>query len=454
MLITIVALLVVLGVLVFIHELGHFLAARWAGIFVHRFSLGIGNPIKALTITRGGTEYSVSWLPLGGYVKMATAEEEVTSSALEGGKPQVQVPPDQYFEVKPVWKRMVVILAGVAMNALFAFVVFSGLAAKNGRRLDPVTTVGRVIDSLVPPGAEALRQLREGDRITAVNGKPVASWDDIVSGISLGGGGTITLEVEGRAPLTLAIPADALEDRLKASLALEPSRAPVVGQVLPGRPGERAGLEVGDSILAANGEPLTQWWQLVNIIQQSAGKPLTLAVARGGQRLEVVVTPEPERVPSAGGPLREVGKIGVGVKTETRSEPYTVLGAVRAGAEATFSASTQIVRAVQGMISGRTSARSVGGPILIGQMAGQAARLGLDDFLAFMALISVNLAVLNLLPIPVLDGGQFLFLVAEAVLRRPLSLRLRERLTMAGLAVVAMLILLAFSNDIMRLVGR
>src|SRR5512141_1229867 len=143
-LITLASLAVVLGVLVFVHEAGHFLAAKWAGIYVHRFSLGLGAPVRALTFRRGETEYSVSWLPLGGYVKMASREEEATSAALEGGTPTAAVPPDRMFEAKPVWKRMVVILAGVTMNALFAFLLYTGLAYGTGEQLVEETRVGAV----------------------------------------------------------------------------------------------------------------------------------------------------------------------------------------------------------------------------------------------------------------------------------------------------------------------
>jgi regulator of sigma E protease len=181
---TILSLIVVLGVLVFVHEAGHFVAAKWAGIYVHRFSLGLGGPIRWLTFRRGETEYSISWLPLGGYVKMASREEDIGSSALEGGRPAEQVPPDRVFESKPIWKRMVVILAGVTMNALFAWLIFTFLAAKNGRQIDPVTTVGRVVDELVPPEAEAFKRIAPGSRIVRVNGHEVSSWDEVVQGIA------------------------------------------------------------------------------------------------------------------------------------------------------------------------------------------------------------------------------------------------------------------------------
>src|SRR3954470_16110437 len=164
---TIIALIVVLGVLIFVHEAGHFLAAKWAGIYVYRFSLGLGPPIPWLTFRRGETEYSISWLPLGGYVKMASREEDISSSALEGGAPTVPVPPDRVFEAKPVWKRMIVILAGVTMDLLFAWAGNVGLAAKNGRAYDPTTAVGRVVPELVPHGSEAVLRIPPGTRITA-----------------------------------------------------------------------------------------------------------------------------------------------------------------------------------------------------------------------------------------------------------------------------------------------
>ena len=184
MLLTLLSLIVVLGVLVFVHEAGHFLAAKWAGIYVHRFSLGLGPPIPWLTFRRGETEYSISWLPLGGYVKMASSEEDIGSSALEGGAPTAAVPPNRVFEAKPIWKRMVVILAGVTMNALFAWAMFSFLAYKNGRQIDPVTTVGRVLTEGLPQEAAALKQISPGSKIIRVNGDTVSSWDEVVSGIA------------------------------------------------------------------------------------------------------------------------------------------------------------------------------------------------------------------------------------------------------------------------------
>jgi regulator of sigma E protease len=450
---TILALLIVLGVLIFIHEAGHFLAAKWAGIYVHRFSLGLGSPVPWLTFRRGETEYSISWLPLGGYVKMASREEEVTSSALEGGHAERPVPPDRVFEAKPVWKRMVVILAGVTMNALFAWAAFSFLAAKNGRQIDPSTTVGRVLEEMVPEGGEALREIPSGARIVSINGRPVSSWNEVAERIANVPEPEVRIQLENGETVVLSIHQDALEQRLKAAQALQPFRMAVIGQVLTGRPAERAGLEAGDTILTVNGRMVGQWYDVLEVLQANASQPLTMTVGGPSGRRSVVVKPEMETVEGLDGKPQKVGRIGIAVKLDTRSEPLGPGEALVEGWNATMSASTQIVRTVRGLFSGRISRREVGGPIMIGQLAGQSARMGLDPFLAFMALISINLAILNLLPVPVLDGGQFLFLLAEAVIRRPLPLKLRERLTAVGMVLIVLLMGLAFSNDIRRLFG-
>jgi regulator of sigma E protease len=451
--ITILALIVVLGVLIFIHEAGHFLAAKWAGVYVHRFSLGLGSPIPWLTFRRGETEYSISWLPLGGYVKMASREEEVTSSALEGGHAEAAVPPDRVFEAKPVWKRMVIILAGVTMNALFAWMAFSFLAAKNGRQIDPSTTVGRTIEEMVPPGGEALREIPAGSRITAINGRPVASWNDVTDGIANSPEPNIRIELEGGQTVVLPIHQDALEQRLKASQALQPFRPAVVGQVLPGRPAARVGVQPGDTIVALNGQPIGQWYDVLEVLQNNRGEAISMELAGAAGRRTINVRPEVETVQGIDGKPRQVGRVGISVKLGFQSEPLGIGAAVVEGWNATVGSSTQIVRTVRGLFSGRISRREVGGPIMIGQLAGESARMGLDPFVAFMALISINLAILNLLPVPVLDGGQFLFLLAEAVIRRPLPLKLRERLTAVGLVLIVLLMGLAFSNDIRRLFG-
>lgn len=449
---TIAALLVVLGILVFIHEAGHFLAAKWAGVWVHRFALGIGNPIPGLSFRWRGTEYAICWLPLGGYVKMATAEEDATSSALEGAAPDVVVPPEAYFEAKPVWKRMIIILAGVTMNAIFAWLVFTGLAAKNGRPVDPETRVGIVDTAGLPPVLAPLRALQPGDSITAINGAAVNQWRDVFDGIMSGAADSVMIAVAGRADVVLRVHPDAIEERAQAAQALSPWRPAVAGTLTPGAPAAQAGLEPGDTILSVAGTPTPQWWDLTAVVEAHPNDTVPIVVARGAERLTLTVSPRAEIIHDNAGVERTIGKIGVALGTRVVYEPLGFRAAMGEGLSATLNASTTVVRSVRGMLTGRVSGRSIGGPIAIGQAAAASAEAGMGVFFGFLGVISINLAVLNLLPIPILDGGQFLFLLAEAILRRPLSLKIRERLTVVGLVLVLMLMALAFTNDIRRLI--
>ncbi|HET9275769.1 MAG TPA: RIP metalloprotease RseP, partial [Gemmatimonadales bacterium] len=426
---------------------------KWAGIYVHRFSLGLGSPIRALSFRRGETEYAISWFPLGGYVKMASREEDATAAALEGAAPAVAVPPDRVYEAKPVWKRMIVILAGVTMNALFAWGIYSGLAYVQGVSVYPITRIGRIDAALLPEAAAEVARLEPGDRIVRVGGRAVDTWDQVMREIVTGPSDSIVIEVEGREPVVARIHRDALAERDQVARAIEPLIPPVIGQVVSGRPAARAGVQVGDTIVAVDGAPVEQWPQVVDLIQARPDEEITLTVGRAGGRSQITARTVAEEEKDSTGRTRTVGRLGLGPHIDERYEPVSLGAALGHGARQTAFVSTTIVRLLRGMASGRVSTREVGGPIAIGMQAGQSARLGLAVFLGYMALISVNLAVLNLLPIPVLDGGQFLFLVGEAVLRRPLSPRLRERLTAVGLFLLLLLTVLAFSNDIRRLLG-
>ncbi len=451
--VSVLSLVVVLGVLIFVHELGHFVAAKAAGIYVHRFALGMGSPVKSLSFRRGETEYAICWLPLGGYVKMASREEDPASSALEGGAAKTAVPPDRVFEAKPVWVRMIVILAGVTMNVLFAWLIFSALNFTRGLTVNPITTVGAVDASRLPPGAEQLARLAPGDRITSVAGVPATTWQDIHEAFISASADSFTVDVEGKPPVTVRIHRDALEARDCASRAIAPFiAAPVLGQILAGGPGARAGLRTGDTLLAIDGEPIARWQDAVIRIESHPDADLSLTIGRAEGRIEVTAHTIAETERDCTGE-RRVGKLKVGPSIPVRHEPVSLGRSLAMGARQTLAVSTQIVSVVRGMFSGRVSTREVGGPIAIGLAAGESAQLGLVAFLVFMAIISVNLAVVNLLPIPVLDGGQFLFLLGELVLRRPLSLKLRERFTFVGLVLIGLLMILAFSNDIRRLLG-
>jgi regulator of sigma E protease len=448
---TILATLVVIGVLVFVHEFGHFVAAKLAGIYVHRFSLGLGGPIPWLSFRKGETEYAVSWLPLGGYVKMASRLEDPASMSLEGRADATRVPPDRVFEAKPVWLRMIVILAGVAMNVLFAWIVFSALLVAYGVSVLPVTRVARVDTAALPPAARTLSAAR-GDRIVRVAGREVDSWDAIQRAWMEAPGAAFSVELAGGGSLTVRLPAG--EERRQALRALQPDIPPVIADVVAGRPGARAGLAPGDTIVAFEGEPVALWIDLVDRIASRAGQEVELLIGRPGGRVVVRATPAAERQPDSAGVARTVGRLGIaGPLVPERRVPVPLGQAVIQGGRSTLLVSTLIAATVKGIVSGSVPTRELGGPISIGVMAGESARQGGEEFLRFMAFISVNLAILNLLPIPVLDGGQFLFLLAEAVTRRPVTGKVREWLGLAGLVVIVLLMLLAFSNDIRRLLG-
>ncbi|MES2305992.1 MAG: RIP metalloprotease RseP [Gemmatimonadota bacterium] len=449
---TVAILAVVLGVLVFVHELGHYMAAKAFGVWVHRFAIGIGKPIPGLTFQRGETEWAIAWLPLGGYVKMASREEDPASSVLEGGS-SAEVPADRVFEAKPTWQRMVIILAGVTLNALFALLVFTGLAFKNGRQYDPTTTIGHVAAERLPVEAKELASLPTGTRITAVDGESVASWDDIVDRLTTAKSNEIKLTFANHTPMSVALHRDALAERAKLATALEPLHPPVIGSISPNYPAAAAGLEAGDSIAAIDGTSISQWAEAVERIKAAAGRELRLDVTRGGVAKTFVMTPKAEREVPGDTTSAMIGRIGATVRTPYQRETLGLGGAIGAGAEATWASAGTIFQTFRGLATRKISSKEIGGPILIGQMAAQQARAGLDNLLAFMALISVNLAVVNLLPIPVLDGGAFLILAIEGLIRRPLPTKLREVVTLAGLALVVLLMVLAFSNDIRRLIG-
>ena len=445
MLLTIVSLVVVLGVLIFVHEAGHFIAAKAMGIQVLRFSLGFGRPL--VLVRRGETEYCISWLPIGGYVKMAGLEDEGLAGELEGGAGAVPVDPNRAFDRKPVWKRLIVILAGVTMNAIFAFVVYT-LLAYNGT-LEPdrlaTTAVDSVRVSALPPQAAELATLSRGSRITTVNGDSIATWGELLERL-MAAPSPIRLTVAGRAdPIVLTLALEDTAARLQLVKGLTVYLPPIVAQVQPGSPGDHAGFKGGDHILRVDSDTVASWQDFARIVREHPEQELTVAVARDGQRQELRVVPErrfetdPETKEQ-----RAFGLVGLVAERPLLKAPGPV-GAVQLGWRETVSRVGMILQFLR-----RPRVQELGGPLTIGQVSGQAARVGLGTFLAFMAFLSLNLAVLNLLPIPILDGGQVVFLVAEAVRRRPLSLQLRSRLTQIGFFVLVGIMLLALRNDVVR----
>jgi regulator of sigma E protease len=459
MLLTIGSLIVVLGVLIFVHELGHFLVAKAVGIQVLRFSLGFGRPL--VQFRRGETEYWISWIPLGGYVKMAGLEDEGVAGELEGGKSAIPVDPARAFDKQPLWARMAVILAGVSMNVLLAFVIYAGVGAVLGVPRLATTQVDSVTTRLLPEGGRALATLTHGDQIVRIDGDTVRTWDEIVERL-LGAPEETQLEIApsggggGPArPLVLNFPPGDSLGRVRVARALVPLLPARIGIVYPGQPAARAGLQSGDLIVRAGGDTVRSWNDMLRQIWSSPGRRLEVAALRGDSVVTVTVVPEAQTETDSASPRpKTYGMIGALQDQPTVRERVALGSAIGIGAAQTIGQVGAVVVSVKRLVLRQASVREVGGPILIAQMSGQVARLGLDWFLNFLAFFSVSLAVLNLLPIPVLDGGQAVFLLAEAVLRRPLSVQLRLRLTQVGFLIILGIMALALVNDVLRILPR
>jgi len=460
---TILATLVVLGVLIFVHELGHFMAAKSVGIEVQRFSIGL--PPTMFGFRRGETEYVIGWVPLGGYVKMGGMDDEVMErieggseegaegGAEEGAVKEPREPRPSDFDGKPIWARTWVISAGVIMNMLFAFAVYTGVNAAWGLQELPENRVGRVRPELLPPGAEALVELPVGARLIAVGDRQVDDWGDVQDGFMGAPAGPLTIVTgEPRVEVEIDVASD-LEVRAQILRGLSFWIDAEVGVVNPESPAERGGLETGDRVLVAGGVPMTNWYDFVDVVEARAGIRTELSLERNGRLLTRFVTPESTREddPVTGESVR-VGKVGIFPPSFPHRD-VSLAEAVRLGYTETVGISALILGFLGDLVTGGVSPRSVGSIVTIGAASGQAAQLGLETFLRFMALFSVNLAILNLLPIPVLDGGHLVFLGIEAVRGKAISVQQRLRWSHFGFVIIVGIMLWALSNDILRLFG-
>ncbi|MQA88918.1 MAG: RIP metalloprotease RseP [Gemmatimonas sp.] len=444
-LLTLVAFLVVIGVLIFVHELGHLVAAKAVDIEVPRFSIGFGPRIAGFT--RGETEYVISALPLGGYVRMAGMED---TSALEGGADEEHVPSPRDFDAKPLWARALVISAGVAMNFLFAIVVLAGVALFLGEPLNPTTRVAIVGE---PTGASApLASIPLGADLQAVDGETVETWNDVANALEAAPAGPTTLTFADGSAVELTLPAGD-SARVAMLQPLQPFTEPVIGEVTAGSPAAQGGIEPGDRVVTADGGVVETWNEFVDIVRDRPGEPLELVVERDGRQVALTPVAGTERELNVEMERVEIGRLGVAPEQQLVFRRMGLLAAADYGITTTWNTSAMIVALVGDLLTGQESMRSLGGPLAIGQLSGQAARYGLEMFLQWMALLSVNLAVLNLLPIPVLDGGQLLFIGVEAVRGRPLSIEQRLRLSHVGLIIVVGIMVWAITNDFLRFFG-
>ncbi len=442
---TILTAAVVLGVLIFVHELGHFLVAKRSGVGVLKFSLGFGP--KLIGIKRGETEYLLSAFPLGGYVKMIG--EDPGDESAEAADPK------RSFSRKGVGTRARIILAGPAANLLLPVAIFWGIFTFAGQPyfLPIVGTPEK--DS---PAAQA--GLAAGDEVKALDGRPIARWEEIKAAVQASSGRALRLTlVRSGQTVEMSVTPRAMKTRdvfgqeIEAwDLGLHPLLSTRIGQVLPGQVAQQAGLQIRDRIVALDGTPVAEWEQLAKAIHASPGRAVRLTVERGGQRFDVTVTPQPTKQRTATGE-EEIGLIGIGPAPESQYRRLNPLAALTAGLKNTVDLSVLIVQGFVKLVEGKISPKTIGGPILIGQMAGEVAQRGPVELLSFTALLSINLAILNLLPIPILDGGHLMFSLIEWFRGKPVSLRKREIAQQVGLVLLVGLMIFAFYNDISRLVG-
>jgi len=449
-LLTVLALVVALAVLIAVHELGHFLVARWCGVKVLRFSIGFGRPLWQHRFGPDQTEYTLATIPLGGYVKMLDEREgEVAEEELH-----------RAFNRQPVAKRSAIVIAGPVFNFLFAIFAYWWMFVLGVSGIKPM--LGEV-----PVGTVAYESgLRSGQEIIAVNGEKSPTWQAVIEAIMprLLLREPVQLTVfEGGLTLEKSLVTDSLDlgtrpEELFDKLGLKvyrPRIAPVIDEVLPGSVAEEAGLRSGDRVQTAAGKAIKDWQELVQIVSEHPGKPLELTFLREGHSEHIEI--RPRMVETEQGP---VGRIGASVKVDESlfrslqaTQQYGAGAALVAAWDKTWEISGLSLKMIGEMLIGRASVENLSGPIGIAQYAKNSAVAGFSQFLKFLGLISVSLGVLNLLPIPVLDGGHLFFYLIEALRGRPVSEKTEMLGQRIGLALILALMSVAIFNDLVRLAG-
>ncbi len=447
------AFVVALGLLVIVHEFGHYWVARKLGVKVLRFSVGFGKPIWTRVAGPERIEYTLSAIPLGGYVKMLDERE--------GEVPEAER--HRAFNRQPVARRFAIVMAGPAFNFLFAIVAYAVIFMAGVNGIKPV--VGEVL----PASIAAEAGLLPGDEIVSVNGVETPTWERARMELMQEAVDEplIRLEVQGEDRMLRELALDTsqlhfLQDEKTdileqiGMLPWRPRIPPSVAEVIPGGAAEAAGLQKGDRVLAANGEPVTDVRQWVEFVRAHPGEPITVTVERNGQRLELSVTPRVQTDDSG----ETYGFIGVQnvveIPEELRQRMLVTqrFGPVEALSEAvrkTWNMSVLTLKVLGKLITGEASIKNLSGPITIARYAGISAQIGIEPFFAFLAVISISLGVLNLLPIPMLDGGHLFYYLIEIVKGSPVSEQVEELGQRIGLALLLMLMSVAFYNDILRL---
>jgi regulator of sigma E protease len=441
--------LLAVAVLVSFHEFGHFIVARWMGVRVLKFSVGFGRTVWRWQSDPDKTEYAIGLVPLGGYVQMLDERER-------------EVEPSQRhlaFNRKSLVRRSAIVLAGPAANLLLAVCLYWVTGLIGGNDLAPI------VKTVVPGSPAAAAGFRESDRIVLIDGRAVQGWSQhrlyLLNQVSRERALHFDVERGQNQLIRLTIPAVAFKDApfdpsvLSRTVGLIP-RLPVllaiVGAVLEGSPAERSGLQVNDLVQKIDGKEIEDWGDLVKVVGSNPERELSFSVLRAGETLTVRITPESTRIED-----KLIGRVGIqsrpgeGLADHLVQVRYGPVAGVTHAVETTWLMSSLTVRLLADMLVGKASTESISGPVSIARYAGQSAKLGPVQFLLFLAVLSVSLGVLNLLPIPVLDGGHLVYFLVEAIQGKPVSQRVMQWGQQLGIGIIILLMALAFYNDILSL---
>ncbi|MFB3853244.1 MAG: RIP metalloprotease RseP [Vicinamibacterales bacterium] len=426
---TLLAFIFVLGVLIFVHELGHFLMARRLGVRVITFSLGFGPRI--VSVRRGQTEYRLSAVPLGGYVKMA------------GENPDDQLSgTDDEFLSKSKWQRFQILVMGPVMNILLAIVLMS-VVLMNGAQVPAFHEEPVVVGAVIEGSPAEAAGIMPGDRIIEVAGREVPTWEDfsIAIGTRANRPVPVVLLREGRRTTVEVVP-DARTEYEIGEIGVLPDVYPHVQAVNPGEPADRAGIRPGDVIRAINGQRMVFSEHVAQAISRHPERPVTLELLRDGKPLTVEVVPLKRGA---------IGVIGIGIGNQLKTIDPGPFEAVLMSIEKNYEFSGLIFRTVWGLFTRETSPKQLMGPVAIAQLSGEYAQAGWMALFTLMASISLNLGLLNLLPIPVLDGGHILIMIMEGLARRDFSMKVKEKMLLAGFVLLMVLMVTVIYNDLTRI---
>ncbi|MCE5194102.1 MAG: RIP metalloprotease RseP [Nitrospiraceae bacterium] len=435
--------IILLGVLIFVHEFGHFLFAKKLKVRVLKFSLGFGP--KLIGRKFGETEYLISSIPLGGYVKMLG--EEPGETLKEEDKPFA-------YNYQPVWKRFLIVASGPIFNLIFAAVLFFFVFLSGVPMPEPY--IGTIVNN--SPADKA--GLSTGDKVIEINNIPVMSWYEINESVSKSKGNALAFKIEreGKIIELNVTPVKETEKNIFGEkidvfeIGTSPLLYSYIGEVVSDSPAKKAGIEKGDRVIRIQDTDIKTWQEMTSIIHQNPGKPLRFKIKRGERILDIIVSPETKTITEPTGKRKDIGLIGIKPLANEVEKKFGLIDSLYLGFKRTWDICVLTLVVIVKLFQRIIPADTLGGPIMILQMAGEQASMGAMSFFSFMAVISINLGVLNLLPIPILDGGHLMFLTIEGIRRKPLSEKVIIICQKIGVALLITLMIFVLYNDVIRVV--